>query len=141
MYAPGLSGAPFRGSASYTFASEPQPAVEYKFVFDFNGAAPQATLSLGTGFGKANRSLSGDFDARGNADLMTSFAHAQRVTATVYEGERQIAQSTFELAPDRRAAGLEAFARKVQANDPSLCHAASGPPLPVPPAEVPRPRF
>jgi hypothetical protein len=101
-------------------------------VFDFNGAAQQGTLSLGPGYGQ---SLAGDFDARHNADLMEGFARAQGVTATVYEGDRQIAQTTFQLAPDRRATGLDAFARRVQTNDPSVCQAASGPRLPVPPIE------
>jgi hypothetical protein len=128
------------GRASYIFRSEPQPTVPYKFVFDFNGAAPQATLSLGTGFGKTVPGLYGDFDAGRTPELMTGFAHARRVTATVYEGNQQIAQSTFELAPARREAGLDAFARRAQANDPSLCREASDPPLPIPPAVRPLPR-
>jgi hypothetical protein len=130
-YERGPTSAPTNGHLQYYLGSEPQP-IGYKLVFDFNGAAQQATLSLGPGYGQ---SLSGDFDARHNADLMEGFARAQRVTATVYEGDRQIAQSAFELAPDRREAGLDAFARRVQANDPSLCRVASGPRLPIPPVE------
>lgn len=126
------ASAPSSGLASYYLGSESRPT-GYKLIFDFNGVAQQATLPLESGVGK---NLRGELDARRNADLMEGFARARRVTATVYEGDRQIAQSTFELAPDRREAGLDAFARRVQANDPSLCRAASGPPLPVPP--IPR---
>lgn len=125
------TGVPARGQATYALESEPQPA-EYKLVFDFNGAGQQATLALGPGAGK---SLVGNFGPH-NADLLDGFARARRVTAIVYEGDRQIAQSTFELAPDRREAGLDAFTSRVQGSDPSLCR--SGPPLPVPPVPFPR---
>lgn len=131
-YGRGPASAPTRVVALYNLGSERQ-SVGYKLVFDFNGAAQQTTLSLGPGVGT---NLSGAFEARRNAGLTESFAHAQRVTATVYEGDRQIAQATFEFAPERREAGLAAFARRVQANDPSLCREMSSPPLPVPP--VPR---
>ncbi len=129
----GPASAPTSGRAVYHFGSEPQPAAEYKFVFDFDGAAPPATLSLGAGFGKANPSMVGAFNVRDNPQLMASFAKAHRVTAIVFEGDRQIAQRTLELAPDRRVAGLDAFVRRVKANDPLLCHSASGPRVPVPP--------
>lgn len=131
-YRRGPVSAPNRGHAFYYLGSEPQPT-GYKVVFDYNGAAQPATLALGPGVGKM---LTGDFDARRDASLTEGFARARRVTATVYEGDRQLAQSTFDLAPDRREAGLDAFARRVQANDPNLCRAAAGPPLPVPP--IPR---
>jgi hypothetical protein len=128
----GPVSAPTSGRAVYHFSSEPQLATDYKFVFIFDGAAPPATLSLGTGFGSANPGMVGTFNVRDNPQLMASFAKAQRVTATVFEGDRQIAQRTLELAPDRRVAGLDAFVRRVKANDPLLCHSASGPRLPVP---------
>jgi hypothetical protein len=127
------AGAPAVGHVFYVARSEPQPTTEYKFVFDFNGSAQQATLPLGRGFGGGNASVSGNFDAHRDPDLMQGFGRAERVTASLYEGDQQIAQSTFELAPDRREAGLAAFARRVQANDPGVCRATSGPPLPVPP--------
>jgi hypothetical protein len=134
-YGAGPTLAPTYGVASYHFRTEPQPSAEYKFVFDFNGAAPTATYSAGTGFGKSNPALSASFSTRKNADLLEGFAHATRVTATLFEGDQQIAQRTFELAPDRRVAGLDAFARRVQDKDPDICQAASGPRLPVPPVE------
>jgi hypothetical protein len=130
-YGRGPVSAPTNGHVQFYLGSEPQPT-GYKLVFDFNGPAQQSTMSLGSGSGK---SLTGDFDARDNAGLTEGFARAQRVTATVYEGDRQIAQRTFELAPDRREAGLDAFAHLVQTNDPSVCRAASGPWFPVPPIE------
>jgi hypothetical protein len=128
-YGRGPVSAPSRAHAFYYLGAEPQ-STAYKVVFDYKGAAQPATLSLGPGVGE---SLTGEFDARRDASLTEGFARAQRVTATVYEGDQQISQSTFELAPDRREAGLEAFARRVQANEPSVCRAASSPPLPVPP--------
>jgi hypothetical protein len=134
-YGDGPALAPTYGVASYHFRTEPQPSAEYKIVFDFNGAARQATYSLGTGFGKSNPGLSASFSTRRNADLLEGFARAARVTATVFEGDQQIARRTFELAPDRRVTGLDAFARRAQDNDPNICQAASGPTLPVPPVE------
>lgn len=123
-------GPAIRGFAFYPLGSEPQP-VGYKVVFDFDGAAPEATLSLRPAAGATN--LTGSFDTH-SAELAAGFARARQVTATVYEGDRQIARDTFELAAiDRRTAGLDAFARRAQANDPGVCGAGSGPPLPVPP--------
>jgi hypothetical protein len=107
----------------------PPASADYRLVFDFNGEGHPATLPLNPGPGTI---LGGRFRGR-DAAPMAGFARARRVTATVYEGDRQVIQSTFELTPERREAGLAAFARSVQANDPRLCHPSSGPPLPVPP--------
>ncbi len=116
-----------KGQATYTLGSEPQ-SDGYKLVFDFNGAGPRATLSPETGVGNIRTWDFGPPDTH----RVEGFAHAGRVTAIVYEGDRQVAKTTFELAPDRLEPGLSAFARRVKANDPSVCR-SSYPPLPVPP--------
>ena len=131
-YGRGAALAPTWVRASYFPRSEPQ-AASYKVVFDFDGAAQPATLPLEP----RNGIFVGAVNDRTDTDLTDDFARARRVTATLFEGDRQVVQRSFELAaPDRRKTGLDGFAQRAQANDPGICGAAAGPPLPVPP--VPR---
>ncbi|HEX3888599.1 MAG TPA: hypothetical protein VHW05_13975 [Phenylobacterium sp.] len=119
--------------AFYVSGSESQ-ATSYKVIFDFDGSAQPATLPLKPG---AAGGFMGSVNDRNNPELIDSFARARRVTATLYEGDRQVVQRSFELTTaDRRAAGLDGFERRAEANDPGICGAAAGPPLPVPP--IPR---
>jgi hypothetical protein len=129
-----LGRAPVNGEISYRLdpgMAAAAPTASYKVVLNFNGGAALAGLPLAPSGGDR---LSARFDTRRNGDLMESLARARGVRAVVYKGDQPIGQGAFEFAPERWRTSFAAFAQRVQANDPAVCHAASGPTVPVPPA-------
>lgn len=120
-----LGNGPFDGQASFILGPEPA-GTGYKVAFDFGGGEPQDAVPMVAGRGNPRALIGGRI-------LLKGFAKPGPVKTTVYEGDRQIAETTFEpAASDHVMTGLDAFAQRAQAADPAVCH-TGWPPLPVAP--------